>query len=87
MTAARLRRSGQNVHYDLKAFTAVIFGFNPGYTCLQSKSLENTVGKGKIARNEQFFLFQQCFLSFFGELSAIFIKSKLVCKLFQFGRV
>ena len=25
---------------------------------------ENTVGKGEIARNKQFFLFPQCFLSF-----------------------
>ena len=30
--------------------------------CLKYKSLENTVGKGKIARNEPFFLFPQCFL-------------------------
>ena len=27
-----------------------------------STSLENTVGKGEIAQNEQFLLFQQCFL-------------------------
>ena len=32
------------------------------FTCLQYKSFENTVGKGEIARNEQFPLFQQCFL-------------------------
>ena len=25
------------------------------------KQVENTVGKGEIARNEQFFLFPQCF--------------------------
>ena len=30
--------------------------------CLQSKSFENTEGKGEIARNEQFLLFPQCFL-------------------------
>ena len=30
--------------------------------CLQYKSFENTVGKGEIARNEQFLLFPQCFL-------------------------
>ena len=30
--------------------------------CLQYKSFENTAGKGEIARNEQFLLFQQCFL-------------------------
>ena len=27
------------------------------FTCLQYKSIENTVGKGEIARNEQFLLF------------------------------
>ena len=32
------------------------------FTCLQYKSFENTVGKGKTARNEQFLLFPQCFL-------------------------
>ena len=29
----------------------------PVFTCLQYKSFENTVGKGEIARNEQFLLF------------------------------
>ena len=32
------------------------------FTCLQYKSIENTVEKGEIARNEQFLLFPQCFL-------------------------
>ena len=32
------------------------------FTCLQYKSFENTVGKGEIARNEQFLLFPLCFL-------------------------
>ena len=32
--------------------------------CLQGKSFENTVGKGRIARNEQFLLFPHCFLPF-----------------------
>ena len=31
--------------------------------CLQYNSFENTVGKGEIARNEQFPLFPQCFLT------------------------
>ena len=35
---------------------------SPGFTCLKYKSLENTVRKGKIARNKQFLLFSQCFL-------------------------
>ena len=33
----------------------------PGFTCLQYKSFENTVGKGEIARNEQFLLFPTVF--------------------------
>ena len=37
------------------------------FTCVQYTSFENTVGKGEIARHEQFFYR-------FGELSAIFIK-------------
>ena len=32
------------------------------FMCLQYKSFENTVGKGKIALNMQFFHFPQCFL-------------------------
>ena len=32
------------------------------FTCLQCKAFENTVGKGEIARYEQFILFPQCFL-------------------------
>ena len=34
---------------------------SPGFYCLLYKSFENTVGKGEIARYEQF-LFPQCFL-------------------------
>ena len=34
------------------------------FTRLQYKSFENTLGKEEIARNEQFLLFPQCFLSF-----------------------
>ena len=82
--------------------------------CLLYKSVENTMEKGEIAHNEQFFLFPQCFLPFwttfchflfaildnflpfpfpsvfypFGQLSAIFIKFKIVvCKRFEFGRL
>ena len=52
--------------------------------CLQYKPFENTVGKGEIARNEQFLLFSVFYL--LGELPAIFIKFEIVvCKLFQFG--
>ena len=55
--------------------------------CLRYKSLENTVGKGEIARNKQFLLFLHCFLTFWKTL-AMFIKFQIVVsKLFQFGRV
>ena len=38
---------------------------NPGfYVSAVSSSLENTVGKGEIARNEQFLLSPLCFLPF-----------------------
>ena len=36
------------------------------FSCLQYKSFENTVGKGEIAHNNQFLLFPQCFLFFWG---------------------
>ena len=51
----------------------------------QNKPFENSVGKGEIARNEQF-LFSHSGFYLFEQLSAIFIKFKIVvCKLFQFG--
>ena len=67
----------------------MIFNFFPNktlvFTYLHYKSFVNTVEKGEIAHNEQFLLFPQCF-PLFGELSAIFIKSKIVdCILFHSG--
>ena len=51
--------------------------------CLQYKPLENTVGKGEIARNG-IFSFSHSVSYPFGELSAIFIKIEIVvCKLFR----
>ena len=44
------------------------------FTCLQYKSVENTVGKGEIARNEQFLIFPQCFLPVL----------KPLCRFYQF---
>ena len=41
--------------------TLTLYQTNLGFMCLQYKSFENTVGKGEIARNEQFLLFPQCF--------------------------
>ena len=49
---------------------------SPGFYMSAVEVFENTVGKGEIACNEQFLLFPQCLL--FGELSAIFIKFKIV---------
>ena len=37
--------------------------------CLHYKFFENTVGKGEIARNEQFLLFPQCFQPILGTYS------------------
>ena len=54
--------------------------------CLQCKSFENTVGKGEIARNEQFLLFpvfSTCLENFLPFSS----NEIVVCKIFQFGRV
>ena len=56
------------------------------FMCLQYKSFEIIVGKGEIARHEQFLLFPVFYP--LRDLSAFFIKLKIVvCKLFQFGRV
>ena len=48
------------------------------FTCLKYKSLENTVGKGEIARNEQFLLFPQ-FSTCLENIQAF--RSKLKCRL------
>ena len=42
------------------------------FTCLQYKPLENTVGKGEIARIEQFLLFPHCFLPFWRIFSHLY---------------
>ena len=57
------------------------------YMCLQYMSYENTPEKVEIARQEQFLLFQKCFLPF-KELSRIFTNFKIVgFKHSQFGSV
>ena len=38
-------------------------------TCQEKTAFENIVGKGEIARNEQFLLFPQCFLHYLISLS------------------
>ena len=49
------------------------------FTCMHYKSFENTSGKGEIARNEQFLLFPQCFLSVWGTFFHLHLTS--VCRL------
>ena len=56
---------------SVKLFTDIVSFFTQPFpkqslvfTCLQYKPFENTVGKGEIARNEQFLLFPQRFLLF-----------------------
>ena len=49
---------------DLKLDNLTLPQTSPGFMCLQHKSFGNTVGKGEIARKEQFLLFPQCFLPF-----------------------
>ena len=44
------------------------------FTCLQNKSLENTVVKGEIAHNEQFLHLPQCFLPLLRPFLLFFIK-------------
>ena len=59
-----------NVHLNAFCIQVSRYTLNPlpnkalFCTCLLYKSLENTEGKGEIARDEQFLLFPQCFLPF-----------------------
>ena len=57
------------------------------FTCLEYQSLENTVRKGEIARNEQFLLFPQCFLSVWRTLCTFHCFKIVISKLYQFGIV
>ena len=57
----------------MKAFPKQALAFR----CLQNKSLENTVGKGEIARDEQFLLFPQCFLLFWRKFLQVLSVLKL----------
>ena len=69
-----------------------IFFFNPfknkpWFLHISSTSLENTVGKGEIARKRNFSFSLSVFYPF-GEVDAIIIEVEIVfCKCFQFGRV
>ena len=55
---AEMDRNGHNIQSGFITFPKQVLIF----TCTQYKSLENTMGKGEIARNEQFLLFPLCFL-------------------------
>ena len=74
----------------LRRFKVLLFTFpkqTRASTFLKYKSLENTVGKGEIARKEQFIIISKSFPPT-EELYTVFIKFNIVaCKLFQFGTV
>ena len=53
------------------------------FTCLQSKSFENSVGKREIARNDQFLLFPHCFLHIWRTFSHFHQISKLSSAIFS----
>ena len=55
------------------------------FTCRQYRSFENTMGKGEIARNEQFLLFPLCFLLVYRTFCHF--NQIVICQLFTFGRV
>ena len=60
-----MRRKQCDLVDDLTDFMFNHFPNKPWFlrVCSRSRSpVENTVGKGEIARNEQFLLFAQCFL-------------------------
>ena len=57
------------------------------FTCLQSKSFENSVGNGEIARNEKFLLFPRVFSALFENFQPFSLNLIVVFKLFEFGRV
>ena len=56
---------------------------SPGFNVSTGQVFENTVGKGEIARDEQFLLSPQCF----PPIWRTFKFEIVICKLFQFGRV
>ena len=55
--------------------------------CLQNKSVENTVGKGEIAHNEQFLLFPESFSTLLENILLLLSNLKLSSADFEFGRV
>ena len=68
--SSNISRRGSSIQRSFKPFSAVLTlnSFQKKKkkalvlrVCMQYKSVETTVGKGEIARNEQFLLFPQCF--------------------------
>ena len=56
------------------------------FTCVRHKSFEKTVGKGEMARNQQFLLFTQYFPPFWRTFCHFHTSEIVSCKLFHFGR-
>ena len=82
-----MRKSQLSAILTKKAFEINPFPNKPWFLHVCNTSLLKTLGKGEIARNEQFLLFPQCFL-LFRRTFWHFIKFEIVvCKLFQFGSV
>ena len=72
MLSSRFYRTHYLSHLSFADFTPSPFPKQAlVFMCLQYKSLENTVEKGEIARNEQFLLFPQHFLLFRRTISHI----------------
>ena len=65
-----LNQFPSNVMFGMNGFHVSASGAIQGhhgplvFMCLQNRTFENTVGKGEIARSEQFPLFPQYFLPF-----------------------
>ena len=61
---------------------------SPGFYVSAVQVFLETVGKGETARNEQFLLFPQCFLTIWRTFCHFHLANEIVvCKIFQFGRV
>ena len=82
-----------NVHGDavfLFISGWIIVKLFPWFLLVWTMSFENTVGKGEVAHNEQFLLFQQCFLSLwrtlchFLQIWNCYLQTLSVCKSLKF---
>ena len=66
------------IYFFVKQSYALTLSQTSPFLHVCSTSFENSVGKGELARYEQFLCCLHCFFYPFGELSAIFIKFEVV---------